>query len=301
MLRLFSLVAASLLAVSFGWSQGPNPPAKPTISWHGQSFFTVKTSKGTIIAFDPHAIPEYGRLQNLRADIVLMSHKHPDHLQVGVFENAGEKGDKAPQIIAGWKPGENGQETWNLFTNKDVKDARISTIGVFHDDVQGMKRGINTIFIVEVDGWRICHLGDLGHKLSAAQLKAIGEVDVLMIPTGGLYSLNGDEAKTVLAQIKPKEYVFAMHIGTRVYDDLLPIDEFVDENPYPVGVVIDDAIVVNKKPRDNIVWLRQYTPKSDNTVVLDRKDDRPHPVVLGLHYWPQGGTKKKDNDKEKDK
>jgi L-ascorbate metabolism protein UlaG (beta-lactamase superfamily) len=287
MLRFFSAIAATVIVVPFAWSQGVEQPAKPTLSWYGQSFFILKTANGTQIAFDPHAIEEYGRLQGLRADIILMSHKHPDHVQKGVFENP------SPEIIVGWKPGASGQETWNIIDQRLRRKAvRIYSVGVWHDDIQGMKRGINTVFIVETDGWRICHLGDLGHKLSAAQLKAIGEVDVLMIPAGGIYSLNGSEAKDVLQQIKPKHFVFAMHIGTRVYDDLLPIDEFVDENPYPVAVVRDEVLIVNPKARENISWLRKESPKSDNTIVLDRTDKGPRPVIVGLHYWPQAEKKK---------
>jgi L-ascorbate metabolism protein UlaG (beta-lactamase superfamily) len=174
-----------------------------------------------------------------------------------------------------------------------VKDLTITSVGVYHDDVQGLKRGITTVFIVDVDGWRICHLGDLGHKLTPAQLKAIGQVDVLMIPAGGIYSLNGSEAKEVLMQLKPKEFVFAIHIGTKQYDDLLPIDEFVDENPYRVAVVRDDELIINKDAARNASWLRQQSPKSDNTIVLDRQGDRPRPLIVGLHYWPQADKKKK--------
>jgi L-ascorbate metabolism protein UlaG (beta-lactamase superfamily) len=317
MFRCFSVAVAALLAIALTGSQpAPQPqpgqpqpqpqpaPTKPVIAWHGQSFFTLTTTQGVIIAFDPHAIEEYGRMLGMRANIVLMSHNHPDHVQKGIFENEKEPGDKAPLVIPGWKMA-NGQETWNLI---DVRFRRlgihIRSVGCFHDDVGGLKRGINTIFIVEVDGWTICHLGDLGHKLLPAQLKAIGgpgSMDVLMIPCGGIYSLNGSEARDVLAQLKPKEYIFAMHIGTKIYDDLLPIDEFVDENPYPVAVVREDQVIVNKKPRENASWLRKESPKSDNSIVLERGDDRPHPVIVGLHYWPQEGKKKKDDGKEKEK
>jgi L-ascorbate metabolism protein UlaG (beta-lactamase superfamily) len=69
----------------------------------------------------------------------------------------------------------------------------------YHDAAEGLTRGKNTIFIVEMDGWRFCHLGDLGHDLTPAQLKKIGEVDVLMVPVGGIYTLNGSEAKRVVA------------------------------------------------------------------------------------------------------
>jgi L-ascorbate metabolism protein UlaG (beta-lactamase superfamily) len=73
-----------------------------------------------------------------------------------------------------------------------------------------------------------CHLGDLGHELSEEQVKAIGPVDVLMVPVGGIYTLNGDGAKKVVGQLKPRLYVLPMHYGTKVYMDLPGPDEFLD-------------------------------------------------------------------------
>ena len=93
----------SLLLIVSPLTSGEKPAAAPIeISWHGQSFFTIKTSKGTTIAIDPHAIPEYGRLQGVRADIILMSHNHNDHTQIGVIDNFR---DKVVRIIAGLKSG----------------------------------------------------------------------------------------------------------------------------------------------------------------------------------------------------
>src|SRR5207253_3218783 len=106
---------------------------------------------------------------------------------------------------------------------------KIRTVGVYHDEVEGMRYGKNTIFILEVDGWRIVHLGDLGHLLTPAQLKQIGPVDVLMIPVGGVYTLNGSEARKVVEQIKPKEYILPMHYGTAIFDDLLSPAEFLED------------------------------------------------------------------------
>src|SRR5438552_10757412 len=68
-------------------------PAPLVLTWHGHSFFTIKSSKGTIVAFDPHAIQQYGRLEGLKAEIILISHNHNDHTQIGVFDNV-EKGVK---------------------------------------------------------------------------------------------------------------------------------------------------------------------------------------------------------------
>ena len=227
------------------------------ISWHGQSFFTLKTSKGTTVAMDPHAIPEYGRLLGMKADIITLSHNHNDHTQIGVIENF-----KDARIIPGLKGGGFKAE-WNPF-DETVKDVHIRTVSAYHDDMEGMKHGKNTIFVFEVDGWRIAHLGDLGHPLSPAQLKKIGTVDVLMIPVGGVYALNGSEAKRVVAQIKPKEYIFPMHCATKVYDDLLPVTEFLEDQ---------DRTKVTSSP--------------DNRLILNRDPQRPRPLIVQLHYWPK--------------
>src|SRR5437016_713835 len=132
----------------------------PQISWHGQSFFTIKTGKGTTIAIDPHAILEYGRPEGLKADIILISHNHNDHTQVRVIENSK---DKDVRIITGLKGG-GLKADWNP-VDETIKDVRIRSIGVFHDNMEGLRFGKNSIFILEFDGWKIAHLGDLGHPL----------------------------------------------------------------------------------------------------------------------------------------
>src|SRR5262249_28872611 len=83
--------------------------------------------------------------------------------------------------------------------------------------------------ILEVDGLRIVFLGDLGHTLTDAQIKRIGPVDVLLVPVGGIYTLNGADAKKVVEQLKPKKYIIPMHFGTKVFDEVLPVDEFVED------------------------------------------------------------------------
>ena len=250
--------------------QPQNKEKIPTveITWHGQSFFEIKSSKGTNIVIDPHAIEQYGRLMGCKADIVLMSHFHNDHTQLGVIENLNEKTfkDKSVQVIAGLKGSPKTPE-WNLIDTQ-IKDVRIRTVGTCHDDMEGLKYGRNAVFILEVDGWKIVHLGDLGHTLSQDQVKKIGPVDVLMIPVGGVYTINGSQAKKVVDQLKPKEFIFPMHCGTKVYDDLLPPTEFYEEFP-----------------KDNV------TASNDNKMVLaeQRKNEqRPRPTVVQLHYWPKG-------------
>jgi L-ascorbate metabolism protein UlaG (beta-lactamase superfamily) len=79
---------------------------------------------------------------------------------------------------------------------------------------------------------RFAHLGDLGHVLSAKDIQKIGPIDVLMIPVGGVYTINGSEAKQVVNQLKPKRLIFPMHYGVKGYDDLLSADEFIEEQPH---------------------------------------------------------------------
>jgi L-ascorbate metabolism protein UlaG (beta-lactamase superfamily) len=203
-----------------GWSVAADI-TKPVLRWHGQSFFDLTTTKGTRIVFDPHAIDGYGR-QSVPADLVLISHFHNDHTQTGVLSNPGKF-----KVLEGLKRAGNKVE-WNLLDEK-FRDVRVRTVGVYHDNNQGLEKGKNAVFIVEADGLHFVHLGDLGHLLTKEQVKEIGPVDVLMIPVGGVYTINGTDAKEVVAEIKPKKYILPMHYGTKVFDDVLPPDEFLED------------------------------------------------------------------------
>ena len=187
--------------------------------------------------------------------------------------------------------GSDGRETWNIIDEKYKEEMTIKSVGAYHDDVQGMKHGLTAIFIIDVDGWKICHLGDLGHKLTSKQLKAIGDVDVLMVPCGGIYGLNGSEAQDIVKQIKPKQFILPMHIGNARYDDLLPVDEFIDESPYKCAIVRDGVLLYSANPKNNVAWLREQYRTADNMLVLERDENRKGPVIVNLHYWPQAKKK----------
>lgn len=205
---------------------------KVVIRWHGQSMFEIISTKGTRIVIDPHAIDAYDRPQ-VKADLVLMTHFHVDHVAVDAVTNL----KQAKQINA-LKKDENKRDAWNILDQK-FKDVRIQTVGTFHDAMAGMVRGKNGVFVLDVDGLRIVHLGDLGHELRGEQLRKIRKVDdkprelhpvdVLMIPVGGVYTINGIDAQKVVEQLKPTRYIFPMHYGTRVYTELLDLTFFLDE------------------------------------------------------------------------
>jgi L-ascorbate metabolism protein UlaG (beta-lactamase superfamily) len=248
MTRFLAAVAALALAVSPAAAQDAK---KVKLRWYGQSFFQLETSAGTKVVFDPHAIPEYGR-HLVSADLVLVSHEHTDHNQVEILENA-----MKAKLIRGLKlKGKN--LVWNLIDEK-FKDVSVHSVGTYHDKAEGMERGRSTAFVVEADGLKFVHLGDLGHELTPEMVKAIGPVDVLMIPVGGVYTLNGADAKDVIKQLKPRLYVVPMHYGTKVYEDLLPIDEFLKDQ----------------------TKVERRTDTNELVVPAGMKADAPTTVILG--------------------
>ncbi len=151
--------------------------------WLGQASFHIVSNDGVTIRTDPYDSSLGFELSPLPADIVTVSHDHYDHAAVDVVP-----GD--PVVIR--KPGEH-----------QAKGITFRGIESFHDDRGGLDRGTNTIFIFSVDGVSICHLGDLGHLLTAEQIRAIGPVDVLCVPVGGTYTLDADGATAVMNQLHP--------------------------------------------------------------------------------------------------
>lgn len=245
----FSLAVATALVL--GNAVSADPAKSLVIRWHGQSFFEIESSAGTRLVLDPHTIEAYGR-KAVVADVVLLSHLHNDHTQVEVVQNRSRA-----KILVGLQ-GTGKKIDWNPIDEK-FRDVHIHTVGVYHDNRGGMERGKNTIFILEVDGLRIVHLGDLGHLLTEAQLKRIGPVDVLMIPVGGVYTLNGADAKKVVEQLKPRQYIIPMHYGTEVYDDLLTAQEFLEDQKnvrrFPSNKL---TLEVGAKPAEPVVAVLSW-------------------------------------------
>lgn len=258
----FFTLTMCLLVPGFGAAQDKG--AAIDIEYHGQSFFILTSSKGTRIAFDPHTIPAYARREQLpRVDAICISHNHNDHTRVEAFEDI-----KKTKVLRGLKS-LSLKADWSVIDETIKDDVKIRTVGVYHDDQEGLMRGKNAVFVVEVDGWKIAHLGDLGHLLTPAQLKRIGPVDVVMIPVGGIYTLNGADARKVVEQMNPKEYVFPMHYGTKFFDDILPPDEFYDG-----------------------VEKRRVAISDENVLKLNRSADRPRPLIVQLNHEAKEVKKK---------
>lgn len=143
------------------------------------------------------------------ADIVLISHDHADHNNASALR--GE-----PNIID--IPGE-----------YSVKGVNIVGIPSYHDEKKGEERGFNTLYILESENLRICHLGDLGSDLTEKQFEAINGIDILMIPIGGKYTIDGKKAVEIIKKIEPR-MVIPIHF--KIKGSTLEIDDekkFCDE------------------------------------------------------------------------
>jgi L-ascorbate metabolism protein UlaG (beta-lactamase superfamily) len=174
------------------------------LRWFGQSMFLLTSAGGTTILLDPFNDIGYTLPAPITADAATITHEHPDHNNDAL---AAAPAARELRILRGLTA-----DGW-ADLDETVSDVRIITVRAYHDAEQGARLGRNAIFVFEAAGLRIAHLGDLGHALDAAQLAALGAVDVLMVPTGGNFSIGAEVATQVTAQIAPK-MVFPMHYQT---------------------------------------------------------------------------------------
>lgn len=111
----------------------------------------------------------------------------------------------------------------------EISGVLIIGIATFHDAEGGRRRGRNTVYLMEVDGISVCHLGDLGHVLTSEQVEEIGNVDVLLLPVGGVSTIGAAMSAEVIRQLEPKAVV-PMHYKTPLISrDLDPVEKFLKE------------------------------------------------------------------------
>ena len=161
-----------------------------TINWFGQSCFRIEAKEGSVL-IDPFSKEIGLKPPKIKDDIVLVSHGHDDHNNIEEIN---------PEAFLINTPGE-----------YEKKGIAIRGISSYHDKVEGKERGLNTIYVIKAEDMTICHLGDLGQeKLTESQVDDIGDIDVLLVPIGGNYTINYKEAIGVIGQIEPK-IIIPMH------------------------------------------------------------------------------------------
>ena len=207
------------------------------ISWLGHSCFRLKGSQATVIT-DPYP-PELGyKLGKPTARIVTLSHQHPGHSYV-----KGVGGE--PKVVRG--PGE-----------YEISGVLITGIATFHDGEKGQKRGKNTVYHIEMDEIAVCHLGDLGHVLNVEQVEEIDNVDILLLPVGGISTINAPVAAEVVRQLEPKA-VIPMHYQTPALKRELE----------PVGRFLKEIGAKDIAPQPKLTISKSHLPESTQVFLLD--------------------------------
>ena len=178
------------------------------INWLGHASFLIDSSLGRIIT-DPFDKQVGYQEYKEPVDIATVSHQHYDHNAVDVLQGS-------PQVIS--QPG-----------TFQIGSIKIEGIESFHDSKQGQLRGRNIIYKISLEGLDIVHLGDLGHVLGPSQVDAIGHVDILLVPVGGIYTIDAREAKVVVEQLNPA-IVIPMHYKTKhLTIKLDPLEKFTGQ------------------------------------------------------------------------
>lgn len=154
------------------------------ITWHGHSCFTVSSEGYSIVLdpYEPESVPGLAPL-DLFADEVLCSHYHHDHGCEWIVQLAEEPGDSP-------------------FTVKKIK--------TFHDPEQGRLRGENTIHVLQAGNIKVAHFGDLGCALTQEQKEKLKNLDAVMIPVGGFFTIDAKEAYGLVKELNPR-VVIPMH------------------------------------------------------------------------------------------
>lgn len=186
------------------------------ITYLGHSSFKIKSKTATIVT-DPYDEYVGFKFPKTEANIVTISHNHKDHNRFDLVSNV-------KKVING--PGE-----------YEISEVSIIGISTFHDEKKGELRGRNTIYAFEIDGIRVVHMGDIGQTLSDKKMELLGDVDVLMIPVGGEYTIDAKQAAEIARGVEPK-IIIPMHylVGgmSKDFEKLSKVDAFISEMGLPV-------------------------------------------------------------------
>ena len=209
------------------------------IQWLGHAAFLITANDGTKILTDPYKPADnlkYGSIRE-KVDVVTTSHEHGDHGYTAELP-------AQPQVLRG-------------AGSKEAKGITFKGVATSHDVTGGSQRGSNVVFCFAVDNVRLCHLGDLGHGLSQAQISEIGPVDVLLTPVGGFYTIDAAVASQVVNQLEPK-VVIPMHFrNDKCLFPIATVDDFLKGKPN-----------VRHAPGSEVEFMAGSLPATTEIVVL---------------------------------
>ena len=208
------------------------------ITWYGHSCFRLRSRSGTVVT-DPYGDDIGYNLPRIRADIVTVTHEHPDHANAKALKGK-------PKVING--PGE-----------YEIEGIFVIGIPVRYQDTPEQPGIRNTMYLFDLEGVTVCHLGDLRRVPTQSQVEELGDVDVLLIPVGGGSTLGAAKASEVISLLEPR-IVIPMHYQTELLRglELEPVDHFLKE----MGV---KEVV----PQDEVKVTKSAMPSETQVIVMN--------------------------------
>lgn len=209
--------------------------------------FLFTSDKDTKILIDPYEPGGFEGALNYapideQADAILVSHQHADHNYIAEHHKEAAMFDQVGEF--------------------EFKDVKILGFHSYHDEEKGAKLGENIIFVVKIDDITICHLGDLGHKLSVVDAELMGDIDILLLPVGGLYTINAEVATDVMQTLKPKICIPMHYKSKKISVEFAPIDDFLVEKEN-----------VKKLPQSEIELEYKNLPSNPEIWVLEQNKE----------------------------
>ncbi|MBE0446949.1 MAG: MBL fold metallo-hydrolase [Actinobacteria bacterium] len=208
------------------------------LSWLGHAMFLIEGSDGIKILTDPYSEKTGYSIPEVNADIVTVSHHHYDHDNVGRIDGSPEVIESAGRFVIG--------------------SIIIEGIPSYHDEVKGKKRGENIIFKFILDQLVIAHMGDYGQSITEEQLAMLKDIDILLIPVGGTYTIDSEQAAEIVQRIKSK-IVVPMHYKTK--DCVIKVDTvepFLRKMPVIKQKESSVRLSASEIPDETEVWVMDY-------------------------------------------
>ena len=206
------------------------------IKWHGHSCFEIRD--GIRIVIDPHDGRSIGlKPPKATADLVLITHNHFDHNAVRVI-------DGKFQIVSS-------------IGEYNFGNAKIKGIGAYHDESLGAKRGRITMYKILLEGISLLHMGDIGHILSKEQVSEIGNVDIMFIPVGGVYTVDAKKAYENTKILSPKVVVPMHYRVPGLTLGIEKVDKFLSQFPEERVMYVGNSIEFSRGdlPSQTSVWV----------------------------------------------
>lgn len=210
------------------------------ITYLGHSCFKLTSKNGTSVITDPYTKVGYELPSGLKATAITVSHAHFDHNYTQAIQ---------------------AEKVFSVLGTYQIGDIEITGVHSWHDNKMGALRGENIIFKFLIDGVTVCHLGDLGENITQELIDKIGETDVLLLPVGGTYTIDGAQAKELSKRVSPK-IAIPMHFKGDGKLDISEISVFLEQF---------SPSVVQKEKDGEVEISKETLPNSTRIIYLERK------------------------------